>query len=266
MKRRFVTLFGSLAIFAATGTAQASDSADRVEIRLPSSVASGSMFVRYKLSGQEFDRWFQPPPAVSSFAIDTIAEGHPASGIKAVLYAPGCAIQTFDLPLSQAAPPVYSFQCILLRSVAIEGVLTRTDRLYGHAVKLQAKYLARSAQSFLGLHDGLVWSIPIGETASVLPDRRFRLEIPDLSQDPTAGAPGHPGEIQIWALDAATGATVAKLMAPQLHAIRTRMGGLEIRSGYPPDLAFSACAIDPKPEHDPIGFARRPGGRGTCEP
>jgi hypothetical protein len=83
----------------------------------------------------------------------------------------------------------YSFICRHLPSVWITGRLTRSGRLYNHEVKLQAKYVARWAQSFFGFGDGIVTSIPIGSVAYVSADGRFRLSVPNLSQDPLAGSP-----------------------------------------------------------------------------
>src|ERR1039457_3302227 len=75
-------------------------------------------------------------------------------------------------------------------------------------VNLQAKYIARWAQSFLGLDESVVTSIPIGDVAHLSADGRFRLVIPDLSQDPLAGTPDHPGELQVWAKDETSDAIV----------------------------------------------------------
>jgi hypothetical protein len=67
-----------------------------IEIKLPRGVISESVFVRHLLAGEEFGGWVQPQPGVSSYFITTTHEGHPATRIKALLYAPGCAIQIAD--------------------------------------------------------------------------------------------------------------------------------------------------------------------------
>jgi hypothetical protein len=51
-----------------------------------------------------------------------------------------------------------------LGSVGIAGKVVQTECLSGHEAKIQAKYIARWAQPFLGLGDILV-SIPVGDTA-----------------------------------------------------------------------------------------------------
>jgi hypothetical protein len=94
----------------------------------------------------------------------------------------------------------------------ITGTLARSDRLYGRAVKLQAKYVARWAQQFLGLGDDIVTDIPVGDAVYLPADGRFRLSVPNLSQDPLAGAPDHSGELQIWARDKTSEDMVAQLI------------------------------------------------------
>ncbi len=121
--------------------------------------------------------------------------GHP----RHVPYVPGCAIQTLDLPVSGSDNQRYSFVCHPLSSVWINGALTRTDWLFGREVKLQVKYVARWAQSFLGLADDLLTNIPVGDVTYLSSSGRFRLSVPDFAHDPLAGSPDHAGELQFWA-------------------------------------------------------------------
>jgi hypothetical protein len=236
-----------------------------IEIKLPRWVISESVFIRYQLDGEQFGGWVQPHPGVSSYFISTTHEGRPVTRIKALLYARGCAIQTLDLPVSGSNNQQYSFICLPLSSVWIVGALTRMDRLYGREVKLQAKYIARWSQSFLELGDGIVTTIPVGDVAYLSPDGRFRLSVPDFSQDPLAGAPDHPGELQIWASDQASDGIVALLIPAGPQVIKARMGGLKIRSEYPSEIVFAPCAANPPQVHDAIGFATRPGASDACD-
>jgi len=183
-----------------------------IEVKLPRGVNSESVFVRYVLAGEDFGGWVQPPPGVSSFFIGTTHEGRPATRIKALIYAPGCAIQLLDLAVSGSNNRQYSFICRPLSSIWIAGTLTRTDRLYGLEVKLQAKYVARWAQSFLQPGAGTIATIPVGDVAYLSPDGGFRLWVPDFSQDPLVGSPDYPGELQIWAREKNSGDIVAQLV------------------------------------------------------
>lgn len=212
-----------------------------VAIDLPSEVSSESVFIRYILAGKEIGGWVQPRPGVSAYIISTTRGDGSAAGIKAVLYAPGCGMQTLDVPRSDSNPR-YPFLCRPLRSVPIAGKVLQPERLTGHEVNVQARYIARWAQPFLGLGDILV-SIPVGDVVSLLADYRFHMSVPDLARDPLAGAPDHPGEIQIWAKDKTSGDDVAQLLPDGSTTFRTRMGGLKIQREYPAETVFAPCAV-----------------------
>ena len=68
------------------------------EITLPAGVASETFSGRYLLTGSfgGLGGWLEPKKDVESYRVETVVEGQPATRIKAVLYAPGCALQTFD--------------------------------------------------------------------------------------------------------------------------------------------------------------------------
>ena len=236
-----------------------------IEIKLPRWVNSENVFLRYQLVGEQYTGWVQPHPGVSSYFISTTYEGRPVTRIKALLYAPGCAIQTFDRPVSGSNNQGYAFICQPLPSVWIDGALTQMDRFFGREVKLQAKYIARWAQSFLELGNDIVTTIPVGDVASLPTDGRFRLSVPDFSQDPMAGAPDHPGEIQIWARDKISDRLIAQLILAGPAVMKTRMGGLKILSEYPSALVFSPCVANPATLHDKVGFAVRPGSGDQCD-
>ena len=213
-----------------------------VAIDLPDEVRSESVFIRYILAGEEIGGWVQPRPGVSAYIISTARGDGSAAGIKAVLYAPGCAIQTLDIPLSNSNNPRYAFLCRPLGSIEIAGRIVQRGRIPGHEIKVQAKYIARWAQPFLGMRDIAV-SIPVGDAAFPAADDRFRISVPDLARDPLIGAPGHPGDIQLWARDKISGDDVAQLIPVGSPSIKTRMGGLKIQSAYPPETTLAACAL-----------------------
>ena len=231
----------------------------RVEITLPASVASQRIFVRYVLGGQDLGGVVYGPPNVSSFGISTVADGHRADRMKAILYGPGCEIQTLDLRLIGSDSTRYSFICQRVVDLEINGVLARPDRLWRHKVKLQAEYIARWAGSFLGLGDSLITSIPVGDATELSADGRFHLLLPDFSQ-----SPGRSGEFRVLAKDETNGAVVAMLVPPK--SVRTRMGGLVVRKNYPGELIFTPCAASSARVHDHEGFAIRPDISDSCDP
>jgi len=254
MKRPFLAGVAVVAMGAAFAAGQTLR--HHVEIKLPPSVSSERFFVRYVLTGQKLGEWVYAPPGVPSFGIATLVNGRPAQGMKAILYAPGCAVRTLDLKLPDDATIQYSFVCNPVRNVEVNGVLVRPDRLWQHTVKLQTRYTARWATQFLGLDETLPVSIVVGEMTGLSAEGRFRLAVPEFPQD--------SGEFEVWAKDEGTGAVVAKLVpdAP----MRARMGGLAVRKEYPPDLTFTPCAASSARSHDKTGFAIRPDRSDACDP
>jgi hypothetical protein len=230
-----------------------------VEIKMPDGLPSESIFVRYVLDADDLSDWVQPRTGVSSYLIDTNRAGRPATQMRAILYVPGCAIQTLDLSLARLDSQHYSFRCESLPNVPIVGTLTRTNRLFGHDVRVQAKYVARWAQAFLGVAD--IPTIPVGDVAQVASNGMFHLSLPDFSQDPLAGVPDYPGEFQLWATDRTSDKVVAQLTPVVNSASKTRMGGLRIQSEYP-ETVFAPCAANPPLMRDAFGFALR---RDPCD-
>jgi hypothetical protein len=201
------------------------------------------MFIWYILTGEEIGGQVQTRAGVSSYVIGTDRGDSTAAGIRAFLYAPGCTIQLLDIPLLDAVNPQYSFVCRPLPDISIHGTLAQRERLVGHDVHVEARYVARWASRFPGLQATIVLSIPVGDPAdlSANGDGSFHLSVPDLARDPLAGAPGHSGEFQLWAKDKATG--FAALLSPALSpAIRTPMGGLKLQSEYPANAVYIPCS------------------------
>jgi hypothetical protein len=107
-------------------------------------VISENVFVRYRLAGQDLGNWVQPHSGVSSYFISTMDQGRATTRIKALVYAPGCAIQTFDIPVSSSNDELYSFFCQPLSSVWIDGALTPERNGFTGAKSESAKRSTRS--------------------------------------------------------------------------------------------------------------------------
>jgi hypothetical protein len=236
-----------------------------LEIRLPPEVKSHTVFIRYILDGDDLGGWVEQLPDVVSYLIATTRAGRPATRIRGLVYAPGCAIQTLDLPLSGLNNEHYEFNCQALPNTPISGIVSRPNRLDGHEVTLRAIYLARWAQPFMKPADSIIATIPMSDEVAVSSEGRFLLSVPDLSRDPLAGAPDHAGEFQIWARDKTSGDVVAEMVPAGLPDLKTQMGGLKIRTHYPADIVFSTCAVNRSPVHNAEGFAIRPNPADPCE-
>jgi hypothetical protein len=139
------------------------------------------------------------------------------------------------------------------------------DLLNGHEVRIQASYIARWAQPFLGLDNSFVTGIPVGDVAYLSADGHFRLTVPDFSQDALTAAADHPGELQIWARDKTSNIIVAQLIPSGSQVVKARMGGLQIRSEYPSEIVFMPCPENVHRVRDVFGFAFRSDTSETCE-
>jgi hypothetical protein len=261
MRRTAAGLSLAFVLFGCIGSAQ---NPHYIEIKLPPGLPSETVFIRYLLAGEDFGDWVRARPGVSSYFISATRPGRPATRIKAILYAPGCAIQTLDLPISASNNPPYSFVCQPLANTSITGTLTPMSQLLGRQVKLRARYIARWAQSFLEIDPRILTAIPLPDAANVSRDGHFHLSVPDFSQDPLASAPDRLGELQIWAHDKFSQEAIAELIPAAPKAMKTRMGALQIQSEYP-EITFTPCVADLPRLHDAFGFALRRDESNTCE-
>jgi hypothetical protein len=223
------------------------------EIRLPSGVPSEHFVIRYFITGAfgGFNGWVDQRRGLPVYRVNTVYQGKPATHFKAILYAPGCAIQTISVALSETSARSYDFACYRLPSIPLNGKLTRTERLRGKVVEIRVNYVAYWAHAFFGISDGFVTTIPVG-VASPDENGDFTVSLPDFSQDELASAPDHPGVFQFWAREKTTGNLIAELVPAETKA---RFGSLEIKSEYPQDLVFTPCAVTRRIE--PKGFAKR---------
>jgi hypothetical protein len=210
------------------------------EIGVPPGVPSEALIIRYFLTGafNGYAGWMTPRPNLNSYAINTVHEGSQAMGIKAIVYARGCAIQTLSRSLPDQRERDYTFACRELPDMALTGTLTKLDRLIGKDFDIHVNYVAYWAQTFFGPGAGpLVTTLPVGVTS---PDAngKFRVSLPDFSQDPTASSPDHEGTFQFQVREKSTGNLLAQLVPGELKA---RSRGLRITGKYPDELVFAPC-------------------------
>jgi hypothetical protein len=228
-----------------------------VEIKLPVGVRSETVFVRYALDN-DFGGWVDPHPDLSSYFINTTRQGIAAARFRALIYAPGCAIQTVDLPTSGPSVPRYPFACEPLPSVRLTGAIIKSDQLQGLEISLEVKFVAH-----WGFGDDWPTDIPVAVTRYASDDGGFEVSLPVLVDDPAA-SPDRAGEFQILTRDRTSGNILAQLV-PTVSSLRTHKGGLEIRKAYPDKLEFAACPLRSPHLHDAIGFSIRPTAQDTCD-
>src|ERR1700761_6108256 len=137
------SLIGGVLIFICLCFAQVSS---RFELRLPHGVASQTFFARYLLNGDNLGGWIEPHAGLDAYSISTLRNGLPAGGIKAIMYAPGCAIRTLSLPLSATTETNYTFECRPASRISLTGLIVPVDS-FPRPVSFQAQYIAYWAPS-----------------------------------------------------------------------------------------------------------------------
>jgi hypothetical protein len=208
--------------------------AQAFEIRVPPDVASEKLVIRYFLEGGfgGYNGWISPRSNQRVYSIATSHQGQPAAGLKSVLYAPGCALETLSRSLTDARERFHEFLCRKQPEVPLAATLTHMERLTGKDLVIQAVYVAWWAHQFFGKEDGpVVTTFHVGETASDA-DGHFTISLPDFSGLSSDAA------FQFQARDKTTGKLYAQLVPNQLKG---RAGSLQIAAAYPDNLIFSAC-------------------------
>jgi hypothetical protein len=191
----------------------------------------------------------------------------PKTRIRGILYAPGCALQTFDIAVKDARLYQYQFRCDPIPQTEIHGVTEPAGPLdRGRNLRIEATYVALWTPDFLGYDDGTATEIPLAGESEVDEQGRFRLSVPDFAKDKLASAPNHAAEIRIWARDLDDDRLFAKLklLPGTYQAQPTRLGGIPIDSIGSSLLEFAVCYADPPAVRDKFGFTIRSEEENEC--
>ena len=248
-------LFIALIVSAAWASAVAQSTAPFV-IQLPASVPSEQVLVTYCVYAQDaYCSAIPAEPNRLSYSVPATHQGQLVTSLKAILYAPGSAIQTVTL---QAGANAYVFAWRPIPPVSLAGTVAMKDVSYAGEVQLELKYVATWAMQFFGMRDGPVPSFPVGEPVYLKDGNRFEFAVPDFASDPVSAA----GFLHILAKEKGTG-NLSALLVPA--GSKTKIDTLKVASFYPPDLAFTICPANASPIHDRFGFAIR-GSEEPCVP
>ena len=238
-----------------------------LDIHAPNSESGfwGRFFIIEKTS--RIAGWITSQDGESIYRITGI-HASDATRLKAIVYVPGCALQTVDIAISEQKNYQYSFRCLLLPQTQIEG--TVEQRLNNREkVTIEAKYVASWAPAFFECDDGTTTEIPLESKTTLDGQNNFILQIPDLSKDKLASAADHLGEIRFWVRERASGRIVDQLRVVSKNpAVQvTRLGGLPIAALSAPVSVLKFCdTADSFWSHDRYGFAIREDAGERCVP
>lgn len=239
MRLRACMAFGLFV--AVMGTEAAVAQGLRLQLFLPPNISSDKVDVQYVLDGRfgGYGSYVTSKSGLAFIDIPLSVDGMPASEIKMFAWAPGCQIETFDLPLN-ALDVHQTYACTPQPTVRLNGRIADFKLNTTKPAEVRIDYLADWACNFFGEMDCLVPQISIGKSA-VEPDGSFEIEVPDFASGATelpdftgdAAPLGGPSSFAITLREIRTGNIIAYL-DPQL----SQGGELKPASSYPEPTVF----------------------------
>lgn len=212
-----------------------------VSISLPPDVLSETVQISYFLVGPfgGYGGYVAQRTGVHSYEIPTVVEGKAATEIRMIVYASGCEIHQFVLPLTEHSRVNQEFQCQRAESVRLSGKIVPTALVSDNKAELVVTYMAYWAHGFYGITDGFVTRFHV---ATVSPDANgmFQVDLPYFRADVESSSPQQRASFQLMLLDSKTWNPIASNLEPENQALRLEVHGLRIRSHYPDDLLFTA--------------------------
>jgi hypothetical protein len=212
-----------------------------VSTSLPADVLSETVQISYYLVGPfgGYGAYVAQRTGVHSYEISTTVEGKAATEIRMIVYASGCEIQQFVIPLTEHSRVNQEFQCQRIGTVKLLGHIVPDALVRDTNAELVVTYMAYWAHSFYGIGDGPVTEFHL---ATVSPDANgvFQVDLPNFSADVEASSPQQRASFRLMLRDSRTWNHIAPNLEPEKQELRLPEHGLRILSHYPDDLLFTA--------------------------
>jgi hypothetical protein len=125
----FTILLGTaLAILGITDSCTSAEVSPSVAVLLPSDIPSETVQIVYHLVGPFGGRggYNKQEAGLHSYEIASSVEGKAATEIRMIVYAPGCEIQTFVVPLAEDSRVRQRFECHRVPTVTLSGQIEPT--------------------------------------------------------------------------------------------------------------------------------------------
>jgi hypothetical protein len=115
-----------------------------VSISLPPDVLSETVQISYFLVGPfgGYGGYVAQRTGVQSYEIPTMVEDKAATEIRMIVYASGCEIQQFVLPLAEHSSVNQEFQCQRAETVRLSGKIVPTALVSDKNAELVVTYMA----------------------------------------------------------------------------------------------------------------------------
>jgi hypothetical protein len=216
-----------------------------VSISLPSNIPSETVQVVYFMVGPfgGHGGYTERRVGLHSYAIAASAEGKAATELRMIVYASGCEIQTFVIPLAEDSRVKREFECQPVRSVMLSGQILPNDLVRDKNAELVITYMAFWAHEFFGILDGPVAEILL---ASITPDANgvFQVDLPQFSENVTPPSSQPRASWHLLLRDSKTLNPIAYNLQPEVPEFRSEDHSLRVRSDYPSGLKFTAWPSD----------------------
>ncbi len=215
-----------------------------VSVLLPANIPSETVQISYFLIGPfgGYGRYAEQRAGLQSYEISTLVEGKTASEIRMIVYASGCEIKTFVLPLTEDSRVKQEFECQRAATVHLSGQIVPTELARENNAELVFNYMAYWAHGFFGIGDGIVTEF---QFATVSPDSNgvFQVELPYFTADVAAASSQRNASFRLMLRDSKTWNHIASNLEPEMPDLRRKDHGFQIRSHYPDGLRFTAGTL-----------------------
>ena len=214
-------------------------------IRVDPSVKPAELQVRYFMMGDfgGFGGYQVDHHGESAIQIHTEVEGKPAKGLKAVLYAPSCQIQTISIVDLSTSSREGEFRCTPLGETKLQGKFPRGPMTLDRKMEVEIRYLGFWGHGFGGITDGFVLSFDIAKS-SVESEGSFQAYLPNFAESGELSPRVEDAAFSFLLRDPNSGNMLAELKPP---ASLSRTGYLKIIPSYPQMIEFDAewSAVSP---------------------
>jgi len=178
-------------------------------------------------------------------AYDIVAstDAKAASEIRILVYAAGCEIRTFTIPLEDNSRIKKDFECHPIRQSVLSGLIVPSELITDKNAELIVEYQAFWAHEFFGIVDGAVVEIRV---ASVSPnaDGTFQVDLPHFKQDDSPSPSAPTSSFHLLLRDAKTWNHIALGLEPEMPELKSEDHCLRIASDYPYGLRFLPWPAD----------------------
>ncbi len=198
-----------------------------VSISLPPDMLSETVQISYFLVGPfgGYGGYAAPRTGIHSYEIPSMVDGKAATEIRMIVYASGCEIQQFVIPLAEHSRVSQEFPCQPVETVKLSGHIVPDALVRNTNAELVVTFVT-------GFH-----------LASVSPDANgmFQVDLPYFTVDAEASSLEQRASFRLMLRDSKTGNHIASNLEPEKQELRLQEHGLRIRSQYPDDLIFTAA-------------------------